>query len=323
MRVLNAKQLSAALSHADCIAALEPAMRAVSAGDVIQPLRQYMQIPHTAGKFTTMPGYLGQPRSFGVKLVAKYPREPGSELGSHVGAVMIFEADSGVPYALLDGAELTAIRTAAASALATKYLSRSDAKHLTVLGTGTQAQHHIAAIRAVRTIESVTIWGRNRIHAHMLSERIDDVDTRVVDSVEDAIASADIVCTTTAATEPILFGRWLRPGLHLNLVGAAVGSAREVDTELVTRSRFYIDYWPSVREQAGELRTALAENAIGEDHVVGELGQLLVGSIEGRRDDRDITTYKSLGVAAQDLAAAHRAVENAEHQGLGQTIDWP
>ena len=159
MRILNREAVAESLSHAECIEAVEAAMRAVSRGDTIMPLRRYMDIPRHGGKFTLMPGYLGKPCTFGVKIVSKYPRSADSPYGSHVGAVMIFDSDEGIPLALLDGSELTAIRTAAASALATRILARADAATLAMLGTGTQAQHHVRALSCVRPITEVRVWG--------------------------------------------------------------------------------------------------------------------------------------------------------------------
>lgn len=325
MRILNQSALAEVLSHEDCIAALVPAMKSVSAGDVEMPLRQYLQIPETAGKFTVMPGYLGDPRCFGVKLVSKYPRETDSPYGSHVGAVMLFDAEMGIPIALMDGSELTAIRTAAASALATKVLARPDSTVLTILGTGLQALHHALAIATVRPLSQVRIWGRNPAHAQTLCSRIDlpdHIQVHATESLPDAVAGADIVCTTTSAKNPILFGSQLETGQHLNLVGAAIQEAAEVDTEVVKRGRYFVDSRTSARAQAGELAAVLAEGIAESNVIIGELGELLSNSVSGRSSDSDITIYKSLGVAAQDLAAAVAATAAAEQADAGVVVDW-
>ena len=325
MRILNREAVAESLSHADCIDAVEAAMRAVSRGDTIMPLRRYMDIPGHGGKFTLMPGYLGEPCTFGVKIVSKYPRSPDSPYGSHVGAVMIFDSDEGIPLALLDGSELTAIRTAAASALATRILARADAATLAILGSGTQAQHHVQALTCVRPITEVRVWGRTDAHARRLVRRLAlpaSVSARVCDSARQAVDGADIVCTTTSAAEPVLEGRWLAPGCHVNLVGAAIASSAEADVDVVTRSRFFVDYRASAMDQAGELLTAIRDGVVSEAHIAGEIGDVLAGRVAGRSDDGEITVYKSLGVAAQDLAAAYAAFRHAESRKIGVDLTW-
>lgn len=300
-------------------------MRAVSAGRTDLPLRQYLNIPDTGGKFTLMPGYLDDPRCFGVKIVSKFPREPDSPYGSHVGAVMLFDAEQGIPVAMLDGSELTAIRTAAASALATRTLARDDSKTLAIIGTGMEALHHVQAICAVRSIQSVRIWGRTPVNAQALVAKVQslcEAQVSPADSVTEAIAGADIICTTTSAKQPLLFGEQLSDGQHLNLVGAAIKEAAEVDAEVVRRSRFFTDYRPSALAQAGELAAAMEQGLSADEAIAGELGEVLAGDVEGRQSPEQITTYKSLGVAAQDLAAATVALANAESLSVGQIADW-
>lgn len=325
MRILNQPALSQCLSHLDCVAALIPAMKSVSAGNTEMPLRQYLSIPETAGKFTVMPGYLGEPRCFGVKLVSKYPRAPDSPYGSHVGAVMLFDADMGIPVALMDGSELTAIRTAAASALATRTLARPESTVLTVLGTGLQALHHARAILQVSPITELRIWGRNPDHAQNLCNTLKPPNDLLLNTFTDigpAISGADIICTTTSARQPLLFGAQLEPGQHLNLVGAAILEAKEVDAEAVRRGRYFVDYRASARAQAGELAAVLADGTSEADVVAGEIGEVLADEVQGRRSDDEITIYKSLGVAAQDLAAAVAAFTHAQTLNAGIVVDW-
>lgn len=325
MRILNREAVAESLSHAECIEAVEVAMRAVSRGDTIMPLRRYLDIPGRGGKFTLMPGYLGEPCTFGVKIVSKYPRAPDSPYGSHVGAVMIFDSGQGIPLALLDGSELTAIRTAAASALATRILARADAATLAILGTGTQARHHVRALSCVRPITEVRVWGRTDAHARRLVRRLAlpaSVSARVCDSARKAVDGADVVCTTTSAAEPVLEGKWLAPGCHVNLVGAAIAGSAEADVDVVTRSRFYVDYKASAMDQAGELLAAIRDGVVSEAHIAGEIGDVLAGRVAGRSDDEEITVYKSLGVAAQDLAAAYAAFRNAESRKIGVDLTW-
>ena len=325
MLVLNREAVAASLSHRDCIDALDGAMRAVSAGQTIMPLRQYMQIPNRPAKFTLMPGYTAAPECFGVKIVSKVPREADSPYGSHVGAVMVFTPDEGIPVALLDGSELTAIRTAAASALATRELAREDARRLAILGCGMQARHHVAALLEVRSIDAIAVWGRDRARAERFVADLDVPDgitVDVVDSVAAACAKTDIITTVTSSREPFLRGEWLRPGTHVNLVGAAIREAAEADVETVRRSRFFVDYRESAMAQAGELLDAIEQGLVGESHICGEIGEVLAGNVPGRRSADEITVYKSLGVAAQDLAAGWRAWQLAQQHSLGVEIPW-
>ena len=325
MRILNREAVAESLSHAECIEAVEVAMRAVSRGDTIMPLRRYLDIPGRGGKFTLMPGYLGEPCTFGVKIVSKYPRSADSPHGSHVGAVMIFDSEEGIPLALLDGNELTAIRTSAASALATRILARADGATLAILGTGTQARHHVQALSCVRPITEVRVWGRTGAHARRLLRLLAlpaPVTARVCGSAREAVEGVDLVCTTTSAAEPVLEGKWLAPGCHVNLVGAAIAGSAEADIDVVTRSRFFVDYRASAMDQAGELLAAIRDGVVSDLHIAGEIGDVLAGRVAGRRNDGEITVYKSLGVAAQDLAAAYAAFRNAERKDVGVDLTW-
>ncbi|MFT6412211.1 MAG: ornithine cyclodeaminase [Glaciecola sp.] len=325
MLLLNKTAVMESLSHAQCIDALSDTMQSVSCGDVIMPLRQFIQIPNTAGKFTLMPGYVGKPASFGVKIVSKFPREARSPHGTHVGAVMIFDAEHGIPLAMLHGGELTAIRTAAASGLATRELARKNAETLTILGCGEEAQHHLKAMLAVRPLKKIIVWGRSveRAQAFVDAQNLPaTVQIQVEADAETAVATADIICTVTSSTSPILKGEWLTPGTHVNLVGAALRTSAEADTEVVKRSRFYIDYRISAMAQAGELLNAIEQGAITQEHIIGEIGEVLAGQKPGRQSATDITVYKSLGVAAQDLAAASCALNNALKFNKGVSIDW-
>ena len=325
MLILNRKATREALSHQACLQALAPAMMSVSRGEAELPLRRYLNIPGTDGKFTLMPGYSAEPRTFGVKIVSKFPREPGSPFGSHVGAVMVFEPTEGVPLALMDGAELTAIRTASASALATQHLARQDATTLGIVGCGEQAWHHALAILKVRPIESIRIWGRHEERANALAQRLAErlsITVAAESDCENMVTNSDIVCTVTSAKTPVLFGRWVRPGTHINLVGAAVATSAEADSEVVTQSSFFTDYRPSALDQAGELLNAIQAGLVTAEHIRGEIGEVIAGTVPGRQTAAEITVYKSLGVAAQDLAAGMAAFEQAVARGLGVNVEW-
>jgi ornithine cyclodeaminase len=218
---------------------------------------------------------------------------------------------------------ITGVRTAAASAVATRALARADAARLAVLGTGDQAREHIPAMLAVRDIREIALWGRDHDKATVLAEALSEVHRIPITAsvkVGTAVEDADIICTVTSTREPILNGAWIPAGAHVNLVGSSVPNAREVDTAAVLRGRFFVDYRTSTLNQAGELLTAMNEGAVDENHIVGEIGELLLGEVEGRQSLDEITIYKSLGIAAQDLAAAWHVYTEAAASGQGQVV---
>jgi ornithine cyclodeaminase/alanine dehydrogenase-like protein (mu-crystallin family) len=289
------------------------------------PLRTVMQLPGGRNFFGVMPGYLGDPRGVGAKIITVYPDNAKCGLPSHLGLVVLFDAEIGFPLAVMDAAEITAIRTAAASAVATRALARKDASHLAILGTGEQAVTHLEAISKVRTLRLVRVWGRSIEKAERFAEaqgpRL-SVRVEVSKTAEDAVKGADIVCTVTASPEPVLNGSWLARGAHVNLVGASRLNAREADDDVVTESRFFVDSRTSARSEAGELKHAMDAGLVNESHILGEIGDVLSGSVVGRTGDHDITVYKSLGVAAQDLAAAHVIYERAVRDGIGTRVPF-
>jgi ornithine cyclodeaminase len=325
IRILRADDVRRFLPMGECIALMERTMIAVSAGRAVVPLRSIMVMPGDRGMLGNMPGYLAEPECFGVKLVSLIPRNQPPLHSSHLGLVILFEAEHGRPVALLDGAQITAVRTAAASALATTWLARSDAGDLALLGAGEQAQSHLAAMSCVRVLRRVRVWTRDPDKARKFARAEGarhGMEIEVSDSVEAAVRGADIVCTLTKAREPILKGPWLAPGVHVNVVGSSVATAAEVDTDAVVRSRFFVDLRDSTVHEGGEYLRALTEGAISAAHILGEIGEVAAGTVPGRRAQSDLTMYKSLGIAAQDLAAGYHVFERAAAAGAGQLIDW-
>jgi len=320
IRVIPGADLRRLLPYLDCVEAVESAMREVSAGNVLMPLRQIMRLPTGQGALGLMPGYLGGPPCFGVKVLSLFPGNPSVGLSSHLGLYMLFEADNGRPLALMDASTLTAIRTAAASVVATRALARRDSKVLAIIGTGEEAVSHIEAFQAARPFERLVIWGRNPAAAKSLaasSRRLGIGDVQVTSSVREALAGADVVCTVTSSPDPLLCGADVRPGTHLCLVGASIPSSREVDDDCVAMSRFFVDYRGSALAQAGELLHAIGAGMVTESHIAAEIGEVLSGAVPGRRSDSEVTVYKSLGVAAQDLAAASLVYRRAVELGVG------
>jgi ornithine cyclodeaminase len=281
-------------------------MIAFSRGETKQLLRSI--IPLADGRmFGIMPGAMGDRAVFGAKLISVFPENFAQRIQSHQGVVILFDPESGAPVCVVHAGEITAIRTAAASAVATDALARKDARRLALLGYGEQAATHAHAISKVRRLESIVVWGRSPERARHFSQRLNaelSIPLAVAESVREAVEHADIICTVTSAPEPILHGEWLKPGTHVNVVGSGYAGPAEVDNDLVVRSRFFVDSREGVLQQGAEFLRAKAAGLIGDDHIVAEIGQVLAGDVPGRRTDDEITVYKSLGHVVQDLASA-------------------
>jgi ornithine cyclodeaminase len=308
-----------------CVALMREALAAFSRGDAVLPLRSVFWLPGRSGAMAAMPGYLGAPRSFGIKVISVMPGNHGTPYDSHQGVVMLFGLEHGEPLAIMDASAITAIRTAAASAAATDALAGPDAGDLALIGTGTQARTHLAAMHAVRPLRRVRVWSRSRSHAERFAEEESarlGIPVQVSASAEGAVRGADLVCTTTASAEPVVRGEWLSPGAHVNAVGACFPSARELDTAAVARSRFFTDCRESCLAEAGDFLIPLAEGSIAAEHLLGEIGQVFLGDIAGRVSRDDVTVYESLGIAIEDLAAAHHVHRVALESGAGTWIDW-
>src|SRR5580698_9043132 len=302
---INKEKIKAFLPMHDCIAVMETMFRDLAEGRILQPLRSLLWLPDRSGLLGMMPGYAQGPNIIGIKLITIFHANGPAGLPSHQGIVILFEATHGTPLLLLDAAAITAIRTAAASALATQILARKDATRLAVIGTGEQAVRHIEAISLVRPIDAIYCWGRNPGHTAALRNRLAArYPIHVSASPQAAVEAADIICTVTSATQPVVEGRWLKPGAHLNVVGSCTPNNREVDSETMQRSSLFTDRYESLFKEAGDFLIPLQEGIITDAHVKGELGDVLIGAKPGRTSDADITLFKSLGIAAEDLYAA-------------------
>ncbi len=320
LRVISGAEVRRLLPMADCIALMERVLADVSAGRTFNPLRGALPLGLRGDRFGMMPGALEEPACFGIKLLSLFPGNAAQGLSSHLGLVALFEATHGRPVALLDASAITAVRTAAVSAVATRLLARADAGNLALLGAGEQAMGHLEAMRRVRPIRSVRIWSRTRDHAEAFAESQAGA-IAVAGSVAEAVEGADIVCTLTGSRDPILFGHQIAEGVHINAVGACIPVAAEVDTALVAKSRYVVDLRASAEAEAGEYLAARACGAVGPDHIVGEIGEILAGRVVGRRATDDITLFKSLGLAAEDLAAASFILARAAAEGAGQMVE--
>jgi len=306
MRFIDREEVARRLTYERCIPIVRDAMIAFSRGETRQLLRSI--IPLAEGRMLgIMPGALGESAPFGAKLISIYPENFAKGAQSHQGLVILFEPDTGAPVAAVHAGEITAIRTAAASAVATDALARPDASRLAILGYGEQAATHARALGKLRRLAAIAVWGRSPDRARDFARRMETelgLAVAAVGSAEKAVADADIVCTVSHASEPILLGRWLSPGTHVNLVGSSRAGPVEVDSDLVVRARFIADSREGVLAQGAEFLRAKAAGLIGDDHIVAEIGQVLAGDIPGRRTAKEITVYKSLGHVVQDLATA-------------------
>lgn len=323
MRILTNADVAALLPMEQAIATVDRVMRHVSAGAAQMPLRHVVPVGG-ANMMGVMSGALGDPPCYGVKLVSLFPGNPAKGLSGHRGAVVLFEAETGGAVAMMDAGLLTAIRTAAASGVATRALARADARRLTIIGTGEQAEHHLAAMVAVRRLEAVHIVGRRAEKAAAFAQHAAKAypQLRVTQGtdVQDGIAGADILCTVTNASTAVLRGEWLEPGQHLNVVGASIASKREVDDAVVLRAAVFVDYRASALAQAGELVEMIKAGVISPDHIRAEIGAVLAGDAEGRCGEDQITLYRSLGVIAQDLACAQHILTRAGAEGRGHDV---
>jgi ornithine cyclodeaminase len=323
-RIVRQDEVPALLPMAECVEVVEAALRARAEGDAVQPLRQAMWLPDRSGLLGLMPAHLGPPRTVGIKVITLMPGNHGTELDAHQGAVLLFEAERGRLLAVVDASSITRIRTGAASAVATRALARDDAGDLAILGTGVQAESHLEAMRLAREIRRVRVWSRSADHARAFARRESDrhgIEIEPAASAREAVEGADLVCTTTSSREPVLEGAWLAPGAHVNAVGACLPTARELDTEAVARSRFYVDTREGALHEGGDFLIARSEGAVGDDHIAGEIGEVLTSKAPGRRSPDEVTVFESLGIGIYDLAAAHRVWQNAQSQDAGIEVD--
>lgn len=326
MKVLIADQklVTEVLPMEEAITVMREALLLLAGGDVVMPLRTMMSLPGDESVLGLMPSYLGGLGAVGVKVIAAFPANFGTEFDTHQDVVLVFDTERGLLRAIVDATSITAIRTAAVSGLATDLLARPDAADLAIIGAGTQAHTHLQAMRAVRPVRRVRVFSVPAESAAEFAERESRLTALPVEAVataEEAVSGADLICTTTTSAEPVVQGAWLSSGAHINAIGAYSPTARELDSTLVAGARLYTDRRESLMSEAGEFLIPKAEGLIGDDHIVGEIGEVLTGEAPARTSPDEITLFKSLGIAIEDLAAAHRVSEIARERGLGTWID--
>jgi ornithine cyclodeaminase len=324
------------LTEADvarCIdmASLIPLMRETlgrfSAGQCVMPVRTSLRIRPVGGFYGVMPAHVPGPGddvgAFGLKSVAFFPSNDALGLHTHMAQILLLDPATGALTAILDGRLITELRTAAVSAVSVDLLARRGPAVLAILGSGVQARSHLAAVGCVRELAHVRVWSRRHEHAiefvHRMHETV-GCAVSAVPTVADAVKGAGVVVTATSAVDPVLTGELLEPGMHLAVVGSSSARMRELDAAAVRRCRVWVDSREAAPVEAGDLVLAMREGAIGADHVLGELGELVNGA-PGRRDDREITMFKSLGLAVEDIASARLALERARARGLGRPLE--
>ncbi len=321
--VINAAEVRQLLPMAACMDAMESALKQLGRGEAQNPLRSANWLADNRGILLAMPALTEE--AMAIKVITVMPGNHGSPYDSHMGAVILFDSQFGRPLALMDATEITAIRTAAVSGVATRALAREDAGDLAILGTGVQARSHLQAMLEARPLRRVRVWSRGEAHrAAYVQWASDELDVEVesAGSAEYAVKGADLICTTTAATEPVLRGVWLSPGAHINAVGASTATTRELDSQAMAMVSHFVDRRESALDESGDYLIPLNEGAIGDDHIRAELGEVLLGRAPGRSSDDEITLFNSLGLAVEDLASAQIIYHEAQRRGQGTNVEF-
>ncbi|HJZ49362.1 MAG TPA: ornithine cyclodeaminase family protein [Roseiflexaceae bacterium] len=324
--ILNHIEVEQLLPIAECVEVMAEALADLSAGRMHQPLRTIVRPPDAAGLMGLMPSYrAGERALYGLKAVCVFPGNTAKGKDAHQGSVMLFSAETGELLALLNASAITAIRTGAVSAVATRLLAREDAGDLAILGTGVQARSHLAALACVRPIRRARIASRSFEHAWAFAEAFRPrypFPIEPVETAEAAVCGADLIVTATTAAEPIVLREWIAPGAHINAIGSSIPTARELDTATMAAAGLFVDRRESTLNESGDYLFAMRAGAIGPDHIRAEVGELLLGKHAGRSGPDEITVFKSLGLAVEDLAAADYVYRQAQTRGVGTWVEF-
>jgi len=311
---------------AECIELMSDALASLARGEVFQPLRTIVRPPDAHGLLGLMPAYRGgEHGAFGLKAICVFPGNPSLGKDAHQGMVILFSQETGEPLALMNASEITAIRTAAVSAVATRLLARADAAQLGIIGAGVQARTHLVALACVRRIECARVACRNRDHAEQLVREMQQkVPFRIeaVASNEEAVRDADIIVTATSSQEPVLKREWLLAGTHINAIGTHSPQSREIDTATMAAARIFTDRRESLLHEAGDYVLAAQEDAVTPESVVAEIGELVIGTKQGRASSSEITLFKSLGLAIEDVVCAEYLFRKATAENAGTRVDF-
>jgi alanine dehydrogenase len=324
MLVLSETQVQSLIDVDELIAALEQAHVQYSTGRAVMPVRLVVPLPQIQGRITSMPGFLGDDRALGMKVVTYFQENPKQDLPAILGSILLFSSDTGKLIAVMDGSYITAIRTACASAVATKALANSKTPVLGILGAGVQARSHIQALSRVRKIAQIKIYSPSGSSAAAIQKDFElktGVEIELAQSPEEAFRDADLVVTASTAKTPIVKAEFLKSGAHINAVGSHRPDMRELDGATVARAKVLVDSREAIMAECGDILLAIEEKSIGSDHIHGEIGEVLAGSKAGRSSADEITLYKSVGIAIQDVAAANLVYRKALEQKVGTTVE--
>ena len=314
VRVLDENDVRRLLPMPACIELMADVLAGLARDDLYNPLRFVVRPPDEPSLMGLMPAHRrGEAPLWSLKALTIVPGNSARGLDSHQGFVALFDGTTGEPRAILNAGGITAIRTAAVSGLATRLLAREDSTTLAILGTGTQARSHLEAMHAVRRFDRVLVWSAS-------GRSLDGAES--VATAEEAVRDADVVCTVTSSAEPVLEHGWLKPGVHINAVGSSIPSTRELDTATMAAAALFVDRRESTVNEAGDYLFPLREGAIDESHIRAEVGDVLIGAAEGRRSPDELTVFKSLGLAVEDLAAAEHVLARAEAENAGAVVSF-
>lgn len=312
--LLTEADVRALLTMDDLIGTMEEALADFSRQQVTQPLRTVLEVGPRQSFYGVMPAYLPTRPALGTKLVTVFEGNPKRGLPTHLATIVLLDPETGGLLALLDGRYITEARTAAVSAVSVRHLSRPDAGVLALIGTGDQARSHLEAIARVRPLRDVRVWSRTAAHARAFAEAMgaqSPAPIRVAADAERAVDGADVIVLVTASREPVLRDDWVADGTHICAVGACRPTHREMDAALVARADLFADSRQAALAEAGDIVLAMREGAIDASHIRGEIGEVVAGTVAGRRDNDRVTIFKSLGLAVEDVAAAHLVYERA------------
>ena len=323
-RLLTEHHVAALLPPGDLIQAMETALARFSAGDVVQPVRTVLSVGPQKAYFGVMPACVSEPPQLGAKLVTVFGQNLAKGLPSHLATILLFDPETGALMAVMDGRYITEARTAAVSAVSAKAMARPDASRLAILGSGVQARSHLEALVEVRALADVRVWSpqarsRERFVADMAGKVAPPI--RACASAEEAVRGADIVVLVTSSPTPVVDDAWVASGAHVISVGACRPDQREMAPALVARGRLVVDSRAAALVESGDVVQGIREGRFGESHVVGELGEVLLGRVTGRRDADEVTIFKSLGMAVEDVAAADLVYRRAEDTGAGTALE--
>lgn len=324
--ILDSRQIARLLPMAECIELMSDALASLARGEVFQPLRTIVRPPDARGLLGLMPAYRhGEHGSFGLKAICVFPGNPSIGKDAHQGMVILFSQETGEPLALMNASEITAIRTAAVSAVATRLLAREDAGELGIIGAGVQARTHLVALACVREIKRARVACRNRDHAEQLVREMQkkvSFPIEAVESNEGAVRDADLVVLATSAQEPVIKRDWVADGTHINAIGTHSPQSREIDTATMAAARVFTDRRESLLNEAGDYVLAAQEGAVTPESVVAEIGELVIGTKQGRTSPSDITLFKSLGLAIEDVVSAEYLFRKATAENVGTWVDF-